>query len=162
MVRSDEDPIKKAEALFSDDTDELKALFDEDDNSERRRVAWAAFHARSQIIEEQNRHRRDHPWLLDLICVLYPSKQMHTQAVKQELWERRKRHGIDPPPSFWANARNTYNGRCEGYSTFEERKLEKPELEALFHSPEGKWKGIWAVHHDRALAWLKKHAKTLN
>ena len=155
MAQPSDDPIKKAKALFADEADELAALF-EDPNSERHRVAWAAFQAYSQLREEKAKRRGEHPWLYDLIIVLLPSRQMPTQAVNREIRKLRKAHGFEPTKSFWATARNAYSSRCEGHSGFEKAKKKKPQLEPLFYSPE---RGIWAVHHDRALAWLKKNIR---
>ena len=148
------DPIKKADALFLDDDDELNALF-EGANSERGRVAMAALKAHCQLAEEKNQRRRQNPWLLDLVQVLLPIKQMHTQAVIRELWKRRKDHGFEPPKEFRNTVQSAYNSNCEGYSKFQKKRKKKPEFEPLFYSPEGKGTGIWAVHHHRALAWIK-------
>ena len=152
MAQSDDDPIKRAKALFLNQDDERAALF-EDANSERHRVAWAAFKAYVQRREEQSQRRRENPWLLDIIIVLLPSRQMNTQAVERKLTKLRKAHGIEPTKEFWASARNVYNSRCEGHNGFEKEKKKNPQLEPLFYSPE---RGIWAVHHDRASAWVEK------
>ena len=155
MAQSDDDPIKKAKTLFLNQDDELAALL-EDPNSERHRVALAALEAYGQLREEKNLRRRDNPWLLDLICVLYHSEQMYPAAVYREIRKRRKSHGIEPPENLEANVRHTYYLHCEGYAEFEKKKKKNPALEALFHSPEGMYR-FWAVHHDRALAWLKNN-----
>jgi hypothetical protein len=147
------DPIKKAEALFLDD-DELNALL-EGANSERGRIALAALNARCQISDEKSQRRRKNPWLLDLIRVLLPRKQMHTQAVIQDLWKRRKDHGFEPPKEFRNTVQSAYNSNCDGYSKFEQKRKKNPEFKPLFYSPEGKGTGIWAVHRDRAFTWLK-------
>ena len=100
--------------------------------------------------------RQEHPWIVDLILVLYPVEQMYALTVVRELEKRRKTHGFNSIKEFRNTVQHYYNANCGGYAAFEKRRKKNPKLKPLFHSPEGKYKGVWAVNRDRALVWLNE------
>lgn len=98
--------------------------------------------------------RRQHPYLIDLIEVLKPyPRGLSRQIVLHTLEKRRQRDGLQIPRKFEEAVQSVYNRHCVDSSVFIKRKA--PLSEGLFHSPGGKGSGTWAVHSERAAAWLK-------
>ncbi len=105
---------------------------------------------------ELKRLRSVHPYVVDLIRVLWPhgAEGMERQKVLDSLERQREREGLPVPYKFQETVQSSYQAHCVGYSAFEKSKL--TDSEAPFFSPGGKGSGIWAVDRDRALTWLKK------
>ncbi len=98
--------------------------------------------------------RRQHPYLMDLIEVLQPyPRGLSRQIVLHTLEKRRQRDGLPIPPKFEQAVQSVYNRHCVDSLVFIKRKT--PLSEGLFHSPGGKGSGTWAVHSERAAAWLR-------
>ena len=98
--------------------------------------------------------RRQHPYLMDLIEVLQPyPRGLSRQIVLHTLEKQRQRDGLPIPPKFEQAVQSVYNRYCVDSLVFIRRKA--PLSEGLFHSPGGKGSGIWAVHPERAAAWLR-------
>ena len=129
-------------------------------DSERGLSAWAAFDEIRRLDEEKNKLRKKHPWVGSLISILLSSPRgiMIRDMAISEVWKLRQPKGLSMPKKFEHTVQAVYNQNCEGYSAFVKRKL--PKSEALFHSPEGKGTGVWAVHRERAAEWLRKHLET--
>lgn len=106
-----------------------------------------------QAKEAAKELRRQHPYLIDLIEVLQPySHGLSRQIVLHTLEKRRQLDGLQIPPKFEEAVQSVYNRHCVDSLVFTKRKA--PLSEGLFHSPGGKGSGTWAVHSERAAAWL--------
>ncbi len=100
--------------------------------------------------------RLENPYVKDLIEVLQPrSNGLSRQLVLHTLERRRKTAGLSIPKKFEETVQSAYNQHCVDSSVF--KKCGKPESEGLFYSPQGKGSGVWAVHRDKAAAWLRAH-----
>ncbi len=103
---------------------------------------------------ELKQSRRDRPWVRDLIAVLGPrTTGIDMDELVRTLWQMREKT-LPMPKAF----RNTVQSRLNHYtrqSAVYWSKSARPE-DDLFYSPKGKGSGTWAVHRDRAAAWLKR------
>jgi hypothetical protein len=95
----------------------------------------------------QKKLRRDNPYLADLIRALLPGPS-HRSWVIDAMEKRRKSVGLPIPAKFDAAVQSVYNRFCGDSDIGPSREA------ALFYSPQGKGSGYWAVHSDRAQAWL--------
>jgi hypothetical protein len=98
--------------------------------------------------------RRERPWVRDIIAVLYPRPNgIRIERLVDELWAMREK-SLPMPEKF----RDTVQSRLNHYTSqsliFSGRNA-GPE-DDLFYSPQGKGSGTWAVHRERAIAWLKR------
>jgi len=91
--------------------------------------------------------RRENPYLADLIRALLPGSS-HRSWVISAMEKRRKSVGLDIPPKFENAVQSVYNRHSQ------DSRVGLPPEHALFYSPQGKGSGYWAVHKDRAAAWL--------
>ncbi len=98
--------------------------------------------------------RLEHPYVKDLIEVLkaYP-RGLARQMVLHTLEKQRQRAGLPIPAKFEEAVQSSYNQHSVDSMVFKKRNA--PPSDGLFYSPHGKGSGIWAVHLDRAAAWLK-------
>ncbi|MDA0675429.1 MAG: hypothetical protein O3A88_03540 [Proteobacteria bacterium] len=99
--------------------------------------------------------RRQHPYVIDLIEVLKP--RPHGRARKlvlHTLEKNRQRDGLPIPPKFKEAVQSVYNRHCIDSLVFKKRKAHLSE--GLFYSLCGMGSGAWAVHPERAAAWLKR------
>ena len=98
--------------------------------------------------------RLEHPYVKDLIEVLKPyPRGLSRQMVLHTLEKNRLRAGLPIPEAFVQSVQSSYNQHCVDSLVFKKRNA--PMSEALFYSPHGKGSGTWAVHIDRAAAWLR-------
>lgn len=98
--------------------------------------------------------RRTRPWVRDLIRVLWPydKRGRRRLLVIEELWRLRNPSGLPMPRKFEHTVQSTFNHHTSQSSRWNGRAEDD-----LFFSPEGKGSGLWAVHRDRAEAWLLRH-----
>ena len=100
------------------------------------------------------RLRKSRPWVRDMIAVLYPrTKGIHIDQLVRELWAMREK-ALPMPKSF----RETVQSRLNHYTSQSAVFWAKggAQEDDLFYSPEGKGSGTWAVHQERAIAWLTR------
>ncbi|HEX4370356.1 MAG TPA: hypothetical protein VH019_03330 [Rhizomicrobium sp.] len=98
--------------------------------------------------------RQRHPYVGDLIRVLLPYPEGVRRAlVIFELEKQRRQDRLPIPATFKAAVQSSYNHYSQDSEMFKKRGA--PSGEGLFYSPTGKGSGRWAVHPERALAWLK-------
>jgi len=96
--------------------------------------------------------RQDRPWVRDIIRVLWNRSSTSIQQLTDELRAIRRPAGLPMPRKFEHTVQSFLNQHTS-QSTQWNGKTE----DDLFYSPKGKGSGTWAVHHDRATAWLKSH-----
>jgi hypothetical protein len=100
---------------------------------------------------EKKKLREDRPWVYDIIRVLWGSQSHRSmQALCRDLWHIRNPSSLPMPKQFERTVQSAINAHTSQSS----RWNGKPEND-LFYSPEGKGSGTWAVHRDRAVAWLQ-------
>jgi hypothetical protein len=99
--------------------------------------------------EAARKLRRARPWTYDIIRALWgPSLTMDTLTIT--LWEMRNPSGLPMPKQFTKTVQSFLN-RHTSQSSLWDGKTEND----LFFSPKKKGSGTWAVHKDRAIAWLR-------
>jgi hypothetical protein len=97
--------------------------------------------------------RKDRPWGRDIIKVLWEVRPwMSMDQLTRKLWTLRNPSGLPMPKAFKETVQSALNQHTSQSQVFARRG--KPE-DDLFYSPKGKGSGTWAVHRDRAVAWLK-------
>jgi hypothetical protein len=95
--------------------------------------------------------RQGRPWVRDIIRVLWNYRSgTSMQRLTDELWAMRKPLELPMPRAFKKTVQSFLNQHTSQSSQWNK----KPE-DDLFYSPKGKGSGTWAVHQDRAAAWLK-------
>ena len=98
--------------------------------------------------------RRDNPYVADLIDVLRPYRNgVSRQTAINALEDQRKNKGLPIPAKFSEAVQSAFNHHTSQSYVFKGRNASPAD--DLFHSPHGKGTGIWALHHDRATAWLR-------
>lgn len=102
----------------------------------------------------QQKHRRDNPYVADLIRVLTPCPNGVSRRTVIASLEMLRRDKLLPiPKKFEEAVQSAFNQHTSQSYVFKKRNA--PVADDLFYSPHGKGTGIWAVHIDRAAAWLK-------
>jgi hypothetical protein len=96
--------------------------------------------------------REDRPWVRDIIRVLWNRSSTSMQQLTDELWAMRKPVGLPMPREFKKTVQSFLNQH-----TSQSTQWSGKTKDDLFYSPKGKSSGTWAVRHDRAAAWLKRH-----
>lgn len=97
--------------------------------------------------------RHDRPWTYDIIRVLWGNRALISMdRLCHELWAKRNPSGLPMPKEFRSTVQSALNKHTRQSSEWSGN----PE-DDLFYSPQGKGSGTWAVHQDRAVAWLKSH-----
>ena len=115
-----------------------------DDRSWPREVDFAA----------GRRSETDHLYLLDLVRVLKPhAAGLRRWAVMRGIRKYREAAGLPIPQRMEDAVERVFRNHCADAEKFKKRDT-APDT-ALFHWPQGKLGGVWAVHADRAEAWLK-------
>jgi len=101
--------------------------------------------------EAKRKLKRENPYALDLIRVLWPygEKGWYRLDAIHAVWKRRDQTGVNMPKKFESTVQSDYNRHTSTSSVFSG----KPE-DDLFYPVGGKGSGRWAVHRDRAKAWL--------
>jgi hypothetical protein len=99
-----------------------------------------------------------HSWTADIIRVL----RNHTTAMPMKelcrrLWEMRNHACRKMPKAFTQTVQSTLNQHTSQSEVWR-KNGSRPE-DNLFFSPRGKGTGEWAVHRDRAAAWLEANGE---
>ncbi|MFI5021412.1 MAG: hypothetical protein ACHQRJ_07145 [Alphaproteobacteria bacterium] len=98
------------------------------------------------------RVRRERPWVRDIIRALWGRRLgMQLQQLYRDVWGLRYPSGLKMPKEFEAALRSSLNH----HTSQSTRWNGKPE-DDLFYSPDGR--GTWAIRHDIAAEWLKRHS----
>jgi hypothetical protein len=107
----------------------------------------------SESLIAANRLREEAAYAMDLISVLQSHLGGRRRwAVMQAIRKLRTDAGIPVPENFENAVESAFQQHCSGSGVFNKSKdAAKP---ALFHWPLGKAGGIWAVHLDKAEAWI--------
>ncbi len=97
--------------------------------------------------------RHDRPWVYDIIRVLWgaPKDGVSMDFLCRNLWKIRDPSGLPTPKEFRATVQSALNQHTAQSSVWTGNSEDD-----LFHSPLGKGSGTWAVHRQRAIAWLNK------
>jgi hypothetical protein len=112
---------------------------------------------RIEAAEAKDKVRQDRPWVRDIICVLWATKSwVSKDTLDRELWALRHPSGLNMPEHFSRTVQSALNQHTSQSKVWE-RNGAKPE-DDLFYSPKGKFSGTWAVHRERAVAWLKQRS----
>ena len=74
-------------------------------------------------------------------------------GVHHQVWTLRKPKDLPMPKKFEQTVQSAFNHHSAQSSVFKSG----PE-DDLFYSPGGKGSGYWAVHRDKAEAWLRRKA----
>ncbi|HML07295.1 MAG TPA: hypothetical protein VK430_04090 [Xanthobacteraceae bacterium] len=101
--------------------------------------------------EKAKKLRRERPWVRDIIRVLWGASRagISMDQLVRSLWEMRKPSGLNMPSRFRKTVQSFLNQHTAQSTQWNGR----PESN-LFYSPQGKGSGTWAVHQERAAAWL--------
>ena len=104
-------------------------------------------------LSEESRWKRDNPYVIDLIRVLYThDKGLDRKQVMRDLRKIRVSKGLEIPEAFEETVQSAFQAYAGAYSSFSNRGA--PETDNLFYAPQGKGRGVWAVRRERAEAWL--------
>ena len=107
---------------------------------------------------EPNRPGHKRAWTADVIRVLTgTSTYMTMNQLTRRLWELRNHSGLNMPKAFTETVQSTLNHHTSQSKVWK-KNGSRPE-DDLFYSPRGKGSGEWAVHRDRAAAWLEAKAE---
>ena len=107
---------------------------------------------------EKSHLRKERPWVYDIVRVLWghrSSQGMRIEVLARELWHLREPSGLNVPKEFGKTVQSVLNQHTSQSSVW--AGLGARSEDDLFYSPQGKRSGTWAVHRDRAAAWLKAH-----
>lgn len=103
---------------------------------------------------DAKRLRKERPWVRDIIAVLYPRQNgIRMAELVDSLLDMRK-ETLSTPKELKNTVQSCLN-RHTAQSTVFIKKGSGPE-DDLFYSPKGKRSGTWAVHREKALAWLQR------
>lgn len=121
-------------------------------------LGWTAaeFEKFFREIEQKGRVKRlrkSHPWVRDIIRVLWGFGEAGTTTARlvEELWSLRNPSGLPMPKKFRATVQSAINSHTSQSRLF--RRLKRPTSDDLFYSPKGR--GTWAVHRAKATTWLE-------
>lgn len=104
---------------------------------------------------ELRKHKRDNPYVVDLIAILLPHPAgLERQHVVAQIERMRRAKKLPIPKTLDAVVQSAFQGHASQYAAYRG----STDADDLFHAPRGKGAGIWAVHRERAIAWL--HART--
>jgi hypothetical protein len=99
-------------------------------------------------------HRLDHSYLLDLISVLNPHRGgLRRWSVMRAIRKHREAARLPIPHKLEDGVERVFRHYCADSENFKKRGAALKT--ALFHLPQDKAGEVWAVHSDRAEAWLK-------
>ncbi|MGD0191974.1 MAG: hypothetical protein ABSD74_14635 [Rhizomicrobium sp.] len=89
----------------------------------------------------------------ELVKVLAPHPSgLRRWSVMRAIRVDRERAMMDVSPKFEDDIERVFRRFCAGYGDGKSNSC--PPEKALFHRPAERAGEVWAVHHDRAKAWL--------
>jgi hypothetical protein len=101
----------------------------------------------------------EHSYLLDLIKVLRPHPGgLRRWSIMRTIRKNREMIGDPVPQKMEDGIERVFRNHCADTEGFKKRGC-APET-ALFHWPQGKAGGVWAVYPDRADVWLAAGSAT--
>jgi hypothetical protein len=99
-------------------------------------------------------------YLLDLIRVLRPHPAgLRRWSIMRAIRKNRETAGLPISQKMEDAVERVFRNHCADSENF--KKREGAPDKALFHWPQGKLGGVWAVYPDRAEAWLKAEGADL-
>lgn len=108
----------------------------------------------AQFVSEQ-KNQADRLYLLDLVRVLRPhAAGLRRWSVMHKIRAYREAAGSPVGDRMEDAIERLFRNHCADAEKFKRRDT-APDT-ALFFWPQGKPGGVWAVHPDRADAWLKR------
>jgi len=120
-------------------------------------IEFEALWAELEKVWEKKKLRRERPWVFDIIRVLWghqSSQGMRIAVLCREVWHIRQPSGLNMPKSFTETVQSCLNQHTSQSSVW--AKNGSRAEDDIFYSPQGKGSGTWAVHRDRASAWLRR------
>ncbi len=98
---------------------------------------------------EASKRRRENPYALHLIKVLWPygARGLRRVDAIHRIWLLREPTGLNMPKKFEHTVQSAFNSH---------NSLVKDGPDALFYPAGGKRSGQWAVHIDRIGPWLRR------
>jgi hypothetical protein len=107
----------------------------------------------ARLAIEQRRLRERNTYVRNMIEVLLPHKRgLRRRIVLNELRSLRRSYRLAIPPTFVQVVQKVYQCYSSQYPAFHARCA--TDSDDIFFSPLGKGTGLWAVHPERAAAWL--------
>jgi 7,8-dihydro-6-hydroxymethylpterin-pyrophosphokinase len=107
---------------------------------------------------EKRKHDKEHTYVLDIIRILHGRKWGIRKAdLDSMVYEKRFADGEPMPREFGKTIQSVLNSYTSQSSVFQ--KAGRSQDDDLFYSPKGKGSGTWAVHSERAKAWVKRKIK---
>lgn len=102
------------------------------------------------------KNKRDNPYVRDLIRVLWPYNDRGLGRIYaiDRIKNLRIPTELPIPKKFDETVQSAFNQHNEASAVF--AKSGMPIESAIFFPPGGKGSGKWAVHQERAFAWLKR------
>jgi hypothetical protein len=98
---------------------------------------------------------KEHTYVIDMIKILHGRKWgVRKVDLDAQLLEKRTADGEPIPRHFDRAVQSVLNQYSSQSAEF--RKKKRGPEDDLFYSPKGKFSGTWAVHSERAVAWLKR------
>jgi hypothetical protein len=105
--------------------------------------------------EAKKKWDREHTYVIDIIKLLHGRKWgVRKVDLDDQLLEKRTADSEPIPKEFAKTIQSVLNNYTSQSSVF--RNAGKEPQEDLFYSPKGKGSGTWALHDERARAWLKR------
>ncbi|MBA3448800.1 MAG: hypothetical protein H0T56_14585 [Pseudaminobacter sp.] len=117
-------------------------------------TAWL-LEAIDRIEREQagRQKRRENPWALYLIKVLWPYPNgLARRTAIDRIWAARREANLPMPTEFDRTVQSIFNGHNSQSPEF--RRRGTPPEGDLFYPVGGKGSGKWAVYHDKAKEWV--------
>lgn len=118
---------------------------------------------RHELSEERGAHgmggferlRGDQSSVAELVAVLSPHPQgLRKWSVMRAMRARAEKAGRDVPLKFENDVERAFRKLCEGDPV---RGEQARANDALFYRPKDKAGEVWAVHAERARAWMRQN-----
>jgi hypothetical protein len=137
------------------------AAFLSGDNMMNEEPSQNRFWERETFFAAEKRFEGDRLCLMELISVLrrHPAG-LRRWSIMRTIRKNRELAGTPIPQKMEDDIEQVFRSHCADSESFKKRDR-APET-ALFHWPQGKVGGVWAVYPDRAEAWLKAEGVDLS
>jgi len=108
----------------------------------------------SKKAQAEKKRRRENPYALHLIKVLWPYPSgLSRQTAIDKVWRLRQPENLPMPKAFEQTVQSAFQQHASESSVFKGG----PD-DDLFFWPEGKGTGRWAVRRIQAEAWIRRRA----